>query len=663
MARDLRPVRLAIRTPPKEGRKVRLQLVRRNRDSSILYAVQDAKTKEKEKEKEMEADMGGICHGGDKNECEKTKSNPPPHILSSSQTSSTTPPHSARAFSRSPMPYASQTSKDPFEDQPFARFVVLRGAAAVAATWRRQASSLAEILSQTMVENGPDLQEEATFLSRSLDVLVMRAVDWTSRAAAVAAAALETHEAWADDWKDLVLDSGNSKKNVRNDSENKNGVNNSDINVLSSNSTTTTNNNNNNNPAVAATMSTRHADATLVNVNQIVESSSTLDIRSPVPSSPLFSSTLSPIAGPASLAITPPNATKTSTSSLSSSSSCFLSSMKQSNNSNSNNNSSSNNDLDSNGQRMQVTQPSPLNPSIQILETHVAMLTQKLAQSQAAERDLHQRTDLLQDQLQTLHFEKSMRNDGDMEREARIYSEQQCQDLKNLVAQLELQIATNTAHAEQKITTAHCAMERSELSARHFEALHFASMAELARVRQDSEDAVQKHAVQVAELTAVAASAKEEASKHAAEVESLKAQLQEEKVRGDDLQKKVGESVFNVNVALKRADEAESKFHRAMEQLISAQTGERQKCDEAVALKAKYDTLKGDAIIVQSKYQALKGEMVTLHGKYEAIKGSCAKLQKDATEVERMRNENKELMQMCNQLLNQVESFKRRGAQ
>eukprot|EP00201_Polytomella_parva_P017704 CAMPEP_0175054240 /NCGR_PEP_ID=MMETSP0052_2-20121109/9394_1 /TAXON_ID=51329 ORGANISM="Polytomella parva, Strain SAG 63-3" /NCGR_SAMPLE_ID=MMETSP0052_2 /ASSEMBLY_ACC=CAM_ASM_000194 /LENGTH=627 /DNA_ID=CAMNT_0016318911 /DNA_START=505 /DNA_END=2385 /DNA_ORIENTATION=- len=247
MARDLRPVRLAIRTPPKEGRKVRLQLVRRNRDSSILYAVQDAKTKEKEKEKEMEADMGGICHGGDKNECEKTKSNPPPHILSSSQTSSTTPPHSARAFSRSPMPYASQTSKDPFEDQPFARFVVLRGAAAVAATWRRQASSLAEILSQTMVENGPDLQEEATFLSRSLDVLVMRAVDWTSRAAAVAAAALETHEAWADDWKDLVLDSGNSKKNVRNDSENKNGVNNSDINVLSSNSTTTTNNNNNNN--------------------------------------------------------------------------------------------------------------------------------------------------------------------------------------------------------------------------------------------------------------------------------------------------------------------------------------------------------------------------------------------------------------------------------
>ncbi|PNH07903.1 hypothetical protein TSOC_005591, partial [Tetrabaena socialis] len=171
------------------------------------------------------------------------------------------------------------------------------------------------------------------------------------------------------------------------------------------------------------------------------------------------------------------------------------------------------------------------------------------------------------------------------------------------------------------------------------------------------------------ELEAARAFAAQAGSK-VAEAEALgaaaKAKCDEVEARGKELQSTLGLQAHQLVQAQRGRDEAEAKFQKAMEQLISAQTTHKkqmveyeQKLQQQGAMVTQYNELRDR--FRQARQLASNAEQRTLRAEAKVQERDAVVAQRDAALVQAA-NEKAELMRMCNELLTQLELSKAKAA-
>ncbi|KAG2490142.1 hypothetical protein HYH03_011446 [Edaphochlamys debaryana] len=310
------------------------------------------------------------------------------------------------------------------------------------------------------------------------------------------------------------------------------------------------------------------------------------------------------------------------------------------------------------------TAPFAGTPTQSVMEAHVNLLTSKLAEAEATINSLQESNTMLRDALSTLEFEKSMTNDLDMEREARQFLEQESASLKRDKTSLEAQLKAaqeELKRHEQAHAAATAALEAKEAAAARRDAeLEVRSQqmkAEMDAARDQMAQADARVARAQAEAEALVAQFRQQA-------EAATAKCEEEVARRKELQGTLGLQAHQMMQMQAKKDEAEAKFNKAMEQLINAQTTHKkqlteyeQKLQTASAQMAQFNDAK-------ERYRQLKQaytDSQAVAQKFEAHAQKLeVKVQESAHALSMAQTEKGELMRMCNELLTQLEAFKKR---
>ncbi|GFR46651.1 hypothetical protein Agub_g8262 [Astrephomene gubernaculifera] len=289
----------------------------------------------------------------------------------------------------------------------------------------------------------------------------------------------------------------------------------------------------------------------------------------------------------------------------------------------------------------------PGTPTLSVLETHVQLLTGKLADTEArlaeAENKYQQSQEdiaMLRDQLSTLQFERSMTNDLDMEREARQFLEQEMADLRHRFDGVEAEL--RAAHAEIK---------RRDQAVADAQAATQAKEAALAAVQAELEQRVQQMQSDLDAARAFAQQADSRAAEAEAQTAALKAGCEEEAARSRELQSTLGLQAHQLVQVQRARDESEAKFQKAMEQLIAAQTTHKKQVAEYEQKIQQQNALMQQLVEYRDRYRQMKQHVVDSDLRHQEVSSALAMAQAEKTE----------LMRMCNELLTQLEATKAKG--
>ncbi|GLC55958.1 hypothetical protein PLESTB_001049000 [Pleodorina starrii] len=286
-------------------------------------------------------------------------------------------------------------------------------------------------------------------------------------------------------------------------------------------------------------------------------------------------------------------------------------------------------------------------PTLSVLETHVQLLTNKLAEAEANIHQLQDENAMLRDQLSTLQFESSMTNDLDMEREARQFLEQELAVVRHRSDGLESEL--RTAHAEVK---------RREHQAAELLAAQQTKEAEWARREAEMEVRMQQMASEMEAARNFAQQADARISEAEARAAEATAKCKEETDCRAELQRTLGMQAHQIAQLQRARDDESAKFQKAMQQLIAAQTNNKkavveleQKTQQANMQAQQFNELRDRYRQVKQLAQESEQRLTTAE----------ARVQESTAALTSLQHEKKELMDMCNLLLTQLEAAKTKG--
>ncbi|GIL69776.1 hypothetical protein Vretimale_10174 [Volvox reticuliferus] len=286
-------------------------------------------------------------------------------------------------------------------------------------------------------------------------------------------------------------------------------------------------------------------------------------------------------------------------------------------------------------------------PTLSVLETHVQLLTNKLAEAEDNINQLQNANAMLRDQLSTLQFKLSMTNDLDMERDAREYLEHELSTLRHQSVGLEADL--RAAHAEIK---------RHEQASVETLAAQQSKEAEWARKEVEMEQRMQQMASDVEAARSFAQQADARITEAEARAAAATAKCDEETARSRELQVTLGLQAHQLVQVQRARDDAEAKFQRAMEQLIAAQTSHKKAVVEYEQKLLQSSNLVSQVNDVRDKYRQMKQHAANAEQRAQHAE---AKAQETANALAKANMEKAELMQMCNELLTQLEATKVKG--
>ncbi|GLI62527.1 hypothetical protein VaNZ11_005185 [Volvox africanus] len=289
----------------------------------------------------------------------------------------------------------------------------------------------------------------------------------------------------------------------------------------------------------------------------------------------------------------------------------------------------------------------PGTPTLSVLETHVQLLTNKLAEAEDNINQLQNANAMLRDQLSTLQFKLSMTNDLDMERDAREYLEHELSTLRH-----------QTGGLEADLRAAHAEIKRYEQAAAETLAAQQSKEAEWARKEVELEQRMQQMTSEVEAARSFAQQADARNAEAEARAAAATAKCDEETARGRELQVTLGLQAHQLVQVQRARDDAEAKFQRAMEQLIAAQTSHKKAVVEYEQKLLQSSNLVSQINDVRDKYRQMKQHAANAEQRAQHAE---AKAQETANALAKANMEKAELMQMCNELLTQLEATKVKG--
>ncbi|GIL62915.1 hypothetical protein Vafri_17101 [Volvox africanus] len=289
----------------------------------------------------------------------------------------------------------------------------------------------------------------------------------------------------------------------------------------------------------------------------------------------------------------------------------------------------------------------PGTPTLSVLETHVQLLTNKLAEAEDNINQLQNANAMLRDQLSTLQFKLSMTNDLDMERDAREYLEHELSTLRH-----------QTGGLEADLRAAHAEIKRYEQAAAETLAAQQSKEAEWARKEVELEQRMQQMASEVEAARSFAQQADARNAEAEARAAAATAKCDEETARSRELQVTLGLQAHQLVQVQRARDDAEAKFQRAMEQLIAAQTSHKKAVVEYEQKLLQSSSLVSQINDVRDKYRQMKQHAANAEQRAQHAE---AKAQETANALAKANMEKAELMQMCNELLTQLEATKVKG--
>ncbi|GIL59211.1 hypothetical protein Vafri_13907 [Volvox africanus] len=286
-------------------------------------------------------------------------------------------------------------------------------------------------------------------------------------------------------------------------------------------------------------------------------------------------------------------------------------------------------------------------PTMCVLETHVQLLTGKLAEAEDNINQLQNANAMLRDQLSTLQFKLSMTNDLDMERDAREYLEHELSTLRQQAAGL-----------EADVRAAHVEIKRHEQAAVETLASQQSKEAEWARKEAEMEQRMQQMASEVEAARSSAQQMNARIAEADARAAAATAKCDDETARSRELQVTLGLQAHQLVQVQRARDDAEAKFQRAMEQLITAQTSHKKAVVEYEQKLLHSSNLASQINDVRDKYRQMKQHATNADQRAQHAE---AKAQETANALAKANMEKAELMQMCNELLTQLEATKVKG--
>ncbi|GIL84078.1 hypothetical protein Vretimale_11057 [Volvox reticuliferus] len=286
-------------------------------------------------------------------------------------------------------------------------------------------------------------------------------------------------------------------------------------------------------------------------------------------------------------------------------------------------------------------------PTLCVLETHVQLLTNKLAEAEDEINQLQNANVMLRDQLSVLQFKLSMANDLDMERDAREYLEHEVSTLRH-----------QTAGLEADVKAAHAEIKRHEQAAIETLTAQQRKEAEWARKEMEMEQRMQQMAAEVEAARSFAQQADARIAEAEARAAAATTRCDEEIAHNRELQVTLGLQAHQLVQVQRARDDAEAKFQRVMEQLIAAQTSHKKAVVEYEQKLLQSSNLVSQINDVQDKYRQIKQHAANADQRAQQAE---AKAQATANLLAKAKVEKAELMQMCNELLTQLEATKVKG--
>ncbi|GLI60171.1 hypothetical protein VaNZ11_002234 [Volvox africanus] len=286
-------------------------------------------------------------------------------------------------------------------------------------------------------------------------------------------------------------------------------------------------------------------------------------------------------------------------------------------------------------------------PTMCVFETHVQLLTSKLAEAEDNINQLQNANAMLRDQLSTLQFKLSMTNDLDMERDAREYLEHELSTLRQQAVVL-----------EADVRAAHAKIKRHEQAAVETLAAQQSKEVEWARKEVEMEQRMQQMASEVEAARSFTQQVDARIAAAEARAAAATAKCDDETARSRELQVTLGLQAHQLVQVQRSRDDAEAKFQRAMEQLITTQTSHKKAVIEFEQKLLHSSNLASQINDVRDKYRQMKQHAANADQRAQHAE---AKAQETANALAKANMEKAELMQMCNELLTQLEATKVKG--
>eukprot|EP00198_Chlamydomonas_reinhardtii_P005195 XP_001694531.1 predicted protein [Chlamydomonas reinhardtii] len=290
-------------------------------------------------------------------------------------------------------------------------------------------------------------------------------------------------------------------------------------------------------------------------------------------------------------------------------------------------------------------------PTTSVLEVHVQMLTNKLAEAEANNQRLQDENNMLRDQLSTLQFQSNMTGDLDMEREARQFLEQELSVVRHRMDSLEADLRAAQAEAKRREQVA-----ADTATAHQAEAAAWAQHDAEARLSlQQKDEKMKAMQVEVDAARGIVEQAEARVAEANNKAAAAQAKSEEESGKLKDLQATLGVQAHQLVQAQRARDEAEARFTKAMDQLINAQTAHKKQVVEYEHKLQSLNTVLQQATELRDRYNKLKQAAIEFETR---AKTAEAKAQENAAALATAQTEKGELLRMCNELLTQLEASK-----